>query len=69
MRIFKEFLENTPVQKPKNSIFTFSYPCNGREGITFEKIFEMEVLMDLHVRRSTETNKPNRCLENSNIFI
>ena len=35
--------------------FTFSYPCNVRESIVLDQIFEMEILMDWHVMRIPES--------------
>ena len=35
--------------------FTFSYPCNGRGSIIFVLIFKIEILMDLHVVKSPES--------------
>ena len=36
----------------KESLITFSYPCKVKKVLFFDQIFEMEILMNLHVMRA-----------------
>ena len=38
-------------------LFAAHFTINGRESIVFGQIFEMEILMNLHILRSPESEK------------
>ena len=41
----------------KESLITFSYPCKVKKVLFFDQIFEMEILMNLHVMRFPGSKK------------